>query len=887
MKFLERLNFAKKLYLLLAVPVVALIIYTMLLMSSTYADVNKFKDIQRLSELSIKLSDVLHETQKERGLSAGYAGSDGTKFRVQLSNQRALTDKKIGELFSFVKGFDYQEYGDELSKNLKESLARLKNLPNHRSKVDSISESTKSLISYYTQTNKIMLDTVAVLAKNADNAKISNKINSYLNFLQAKEKMGVERAVGTGTLAKGAFGSGMKQYFISLVAAQKAYLNNFINSATPKIITAYNAIYQDPIIKSVSSIERSLMREGDVTAINASAQKWFDNITYKINKFKEIENMQSNDILSSTKELYSDAKNLLITHIITSIIMFIAIGMFALVMIRRFNSQVKKLQDGLGNFLAYIAREEGEPKHIDIVGKDEFAQMTKMINSQIDKISQMLEQDKRVVNEIEYVVKKVSNGFFGNSVHEKASSKELEHLRKSLNSMLKSTTDNFSILIEILNKYSQGKFDIDISHEMTKNLNGDFGAVVTSIRLLGDNVSELLAIIQETGGCLNENTHILSDSSSSLSSHAITQQEALDNTTKALERMKITTKESIANVKDSSRVADELTASSQKGLLLASKTQEATKLINEEVEAIDEAITVIDQIAFQTNILSLNAAVEAATAGEAGKGFSVVAQEVRNLATKSSEAAAQIKQLVESAKARSLEGAKISTEMIDGYNVLKENIQKTKSIISQVEQKSKIQEADMNKIDKVVGELEDIVTKNVEIADSVGSLSHGITELSENLFNVVSSTSFKKEMSSQICDVELNKTVATMKNKHFLFKTKILSKLTGEKRFDVVSHNSCDLGRWMLDQEGRDVDFTRTSAWSMLQEEHKKMHQLAQDYVDKNAQNAEFEELKDIAVNLESTTAKIFQTLDGVRKAKCDLLKNQKEQKAREISKVS
>ncbi|MFW2608565.1 methyl-accepting chemotaxis protein, partial [Aliarcobacter butzleri] len=91
------------------------------------------------------------------------------------------------------------------------------------------------------------------------------------------------------------------------------------------------------------------------------------------------------------------------------------------------------------------------------------------------------------------------------------------------------------------------------------------------------------------------------------------------------------------------------------------------------VNLINEAIGVIDNIAFQTNILSLNAAVEAATAGEAGKGFAVVAGEVRNLASRSAEAAKEIKAIVENATSKANQGKSIATNMIEGYKELNQN----------------------------------------------------------------------------------------------------------------------------------------------------------------------------------------------------------------------
>ena len=112
-------------------------------------------------------------------------------------------------------------------------------------------------------------------------------------------------------------------------------------------------------------------------------------------------------------------------------------------------------------------------------------------------------------------------------------------------------------------------------------------------------------------------------------------------------------------------LSNEVTASAKQGETLANQTNIAMDDINTQVTAINDAITVIDQIAFQTNILSLNAAVEAATAGEAGRGFAVVAQEVRNLASRSADAAKEIKLIVENATNKANQGKNIASNMIE------------------------------------------------------------------------------------------------------------------------------------------------------------------------------------------------------------------------------
>ena len=145
--------------------------------------------------------------------------------------------------------------------------------------------------------------------------------------------------------------------------------------------------------------------------------------------------------------------------------------------------------------------------------------------------------------------------------------------------------------------------------------------------------------------------------------------------------------------------------------------------INSQITSINEAISVIDQIAFQTNILSLNAAVEAATAGEAGKGFAVVAAEVRNLASRSAEAAREIKEIVESATSKANNGKVIANEMINGYTELNKDIMETIGLIKNFENASKEQLLGIEQINNAVSILDQKTQQNAQVTSQTKDIA--------------------------------------------------------------------------------------------------------------------------------------------------------------------
>ena len=163
--------------------------------------------------------------------------------------------------------------------------------------------------------------------------------------------------------------------------------------------------------------------------------------------------------------------------------------------------------------------------------------------------------------------------------------------------------------------------------------------------------------------------------------------------------------------------------------------------ISTQVNSINEAITIIDQIAFQTNILSLNAAVEAATAGEAGKGFAVVAQEVRNLASRSAEAAREIKAIVENATNKANNGKNIANNMIAGYKELSENISHTTNIIKDIQLASKQQLKGIEQINDAINLLDKQTQQNATVANE----SHEAAIITDEISKLIVSNANAKE----------------------------------------------------------------------------------------------------------------------------------------------
>jgi methyl-accepting chemotaxis protein len=310
--------------------------------------------------------------------------------------------------------------------------------------------------------------------------------------------------------------------------------------------------------------------------------------------------------------------------------------------------------------------------------------------------------------------------------------------------MIKATKQNFIAMNNILEEYVKLDYRKELKLENVEK-GGVFNILIDDINELRNTITTMLIENKQNGLTLDSSSDILLINVDKLNTNSNEAAAALEETAAALEEITSNISSNTNTVIDMATYGNDVKNSVSTGQNLANKTTIAMDDINIEVTAISDAISVIDQIAFQTNILSLNAAVEAATAGEAGKGFAVVAQEVRNLASRSAEAANEIKTLVENATIKANNGKSIADKMIDGYTHLNESISKTIDMISDVEMASKEQLAGIEQINDAVALL-DQQTQQIAM---VASQTYDVANETDAIAKLVVSSADEKKFNGK------------------------------------------------------------------------------------------------------------------------------------------
>ncbi len=444
-------------------------------------------------------------------------------------------------------------------------------------------------------------------------------------------------------------------------------------------------------------------------------------IMYKANQQLTLLQHTINDQILLTKlttslkaietSLYSNVA--IATILIISLFSAILIPIIKKQFIRRLNN----VQNGIFNFFDFL---DGKNEKLRYIEKDTGA-ISDTINKRMKSIADNMKDDKEFIEDFIKTVDKVKHGDYTHKIKKTPNNPILKQAFTGTNEMLKALKENIGTdlnkILYIIEHYAK--------EDYTQSISNPLGKVELSINKLRDVIVHMLEENRQNSIIIKERAQNVNENISTVYTNI---EEKLKNSfDEILTSVDEITHHIKSNVESASYMASfshSVNDAAKDGQSLANQTTNAMHEIKEKVESINNAIMIIDKITMQTNILSLNAAVEASSAGEYGKGFAVVAQEVRNLASQTANASEDIKHIVESAMKEADNGAQIATKMIDGYNKLVLQVSKTIDLIYAITKNSNNQDTNIQNIHQRLSALSHIIKESNQALFTAKELSN-------------------------------------------------------------------------------------------------------------------------------------------------------------------
>ncbi|MEV7627710.1 methyl-accepting chemotaxis protein [Actinoplanes sp. NPDC089786] len=286
----------------------------------------------RLAGLSVRMGNLLHETQRERGRTAQFTSSKGAASGPELKAQQAATDARLADLTTFIGA----QAGD-VSAAVRASLADLRRtlagLAGLRSRAAAL-QAPGPIIAGYTAINRTLLDSIAIAVRQSRDPSISIRLQAYLALLSAKEDTGLERAQLATVFTTDGFAPGQQATVVSLIASQRAYLTVFERAAGPEVLQRWSDIQVSDIFAKVAEMEKTALDKAATGGFGVIAGDWFDVVTKKIDLYKGLENYQAGAIQTLAHAATREASRTATMVIaLTGVLLTLTFGMAVLVVI--------------------------------------------------------------------------------------------------------------------------------------------------------------------------------------------------------------------------------------------------------------------------------------------------------------------------------------------------------------------------------------------------------------------------------------------------------------------------------------------------------------------------------------------------------------------------
>ena len=650
---MNNLGIKSKIMAIVIVSLIGLGIMSAYMLNGILKTRSKAEFSEKIVDTIINQNNFIHEMQKERGFSSGVlAGGDNKNLLEQRKKVDAALDK------------------------LEEKNEIAPEINSIRSNVDQ--KSGNDLISRIT---KILRKEVIAINGYSDKLEPSlvDDLKRIIIVGEIKESFGILRATLNGVFTKKSISKEDYNKVVALNSVINKFMQDFDDYNPKEFSDEFDAIARKKadFIDAMNIIKNVVATED----VSYDASSWFSKISVTIDAMRELELKLLDNMQKDARRIKGDANTELI---ISSIVIAICILLMLLVSTligKNLISGIDQTKNGLVRFFDFLNYKSNKAEFLDRSGSDEIGQMSALINENIKQIEANLSEQNNFIKEANTFVNQIGKGNYVAQLNADTSNPALSQLKqtfKDLQIALKhAIAENGDDVLNLLESFKKQDF--------TKRLEDD-GKMAVGINALGEEIAKMLRANLDQAHVLEEKAEALSQSMKELTQGANVQANSLQESAAAVEQM-----------------SSSMNAISQK-----------TSDVIRQSDEIKNIITIIRDIADQTNLLALNAAIEAARAGEHGRGFAVVADEVRKLAERTQ---------------------KSLTEIEANTNVLAQSI-------NEMSESIKEQSEGINMINQSVAQIDTLTKENVVIVNKANEVTSDVDDMAKAIVNEVRKSKF-------------------------------------------------------------------------------------------------------------------------------------------------
>ncbi|MCK2042638.1 cache domain-containing protein [Chromohalobacter sp. TMW 2.2308] len=266
---------------------------------------------------------------------------------------------------------------------------------------------------------------------------------------------------------------------------------------------------------------------------------------------------------------------------------------------------------------------------------------------------------------------------------------------------------------------------------------GDTHSLMYAIERMRLELSKTIARIRESGEAIDQGAREIATGNNDLSARTEEQAASLAQTASSMEELTATVRQNAENADQANKVSDATTASVAHGQEVISQVVSTMGEIRSSSSKVADIISMIDDIAFQTNLLALNASVEAARAGEQGRGFAVVASEVRNLASRSADAARDIKSLIEGSVSHVNAGAELVDQADSAMGEIRDGAQRVSDLMAEISAASQEQSSGIEQVNQAVTQMDQVTQQNAALVQQAAGAAGSLETQAGDLYQAV------------------------------------------------------------------------------------------------------------------------------------------------------